>query len=183
MRANHIQVLAVCLALSASTTYGALAQDEFPGVGSKTDWYAACEINTKANEQLQSGNRGKALALFKAAITKYSFETGFYNNLGMFYRDDGKAMEAEKAFRKAVELCEKYGVKYPDSYYELALLCEKRKATVDADKYFKKATQLWGTSKCWRSYGEFLKKQKRLKESAEAIAKADKLDKEAVKFR
>lgn len=178
--ARFLTIVTVASLMFAAASSGA---DEFPGVGTKSDWYAACEINTRATEQQQQGHHAKALALFRQAIAKYPFETGFYNNLGMLYRDDGNAKEAEKAFRKAVELCEKYGVKYPDSYYELALLCEKRKARADADKYFKKATQLWGTSKCWRSYGEFLKKQKRLKESAEAMAKADKLDKEAARFR
>lgn len=149
---------------------------EFPGVGSQKSWDEGCVINTKATELMQNDQHKKAVVLLKQAIAKYPYETGFYNNLGHCYVSLGDSKSAEAAYRKAVELCEKYRVKYPDSYLELARLCEKRGAVKDADKYYQKATKLFGTADCWRSYADFLKSQKRMSESAAARKKVTELE-------
>jgi len=147
----------------------------FPGVGSRKAWEEACIINTRATQEMEGGKHKQAIALLKQAIAKYPQETGFYNNLGQCYLATGDTKAAETAYRQAVQLSEKYGVKYADSYLALAQLCEKRGATKEADGFYKKATKLDGTLEAWRAYAAFLDSQKRLPESAAAKKKVDEL--------
>jgi tetratricopeptide (TPR) repeat protein len=155
----------------------------FPGVGSRKAWEEACTINTRATQEMQDGKNKQAITLLKQAIAKYPQETGFYDNLGQCYLARGDTKLAESAFRQAVQLSDKYGVKYPDSYVSLARLCEKRGAVKEADGLYKKAIKLNDASlDAWQAYADFLDAQKRLPESAAAKKKVAELQQSHKQF-
>lgn len=134
----------------------------FPGVGIRKAWEEACTINTRATQEMQDGKHKQAINLLKQATAKYPQETGFYNNLGQCYLAIGETKAAETAYRRAVQLSDKYGIKYADSYLELARLCEKRGAVKEADGLYKKATKLNDASlEAWQAYAAFLDSQRR----------------------
>jgi Tfp pilus assembly protein PilF len=155
----------------------------FPDVGSRKDWEEACLINTRATQEMQDGKNKQAITLLKQAIAKYPQETGFYDNLGQCYLATGDNKAAEAAYRQAVQLSDKYGVKYPDSYLSLARLYDKRGAVKEADGLYKKATKLNdGSLEAWQAYADFLDAQKRLPESAAAKKKVAELQQSHKQF-
>ncbi len=154
----------------------------FPGVGSRTAWEEACTINTRATQEMQDGKNKQAITLLKQAIAKYPQETGFYDNLGQCYLATGDSKAAEAAYRQAVQLSDKYSVKYPDSYLSLARLCEKRGAVKEADGLYKKATKLNDASlEAWQAYAVFLDSQRR-PESVFAKKRAAELEQSHKQF-
>lgn len=175
MLSRLVTLLIVCgmAMVVANAKEGALG---FPGVGSQKVWIDACVLNTRAGELAQQGKIKDAISTVKQAIAKYPYEAGFYNNLGTWYVQKGDLNQSEAAYRQAIRLSEKYGMKYPDSYLALARLCEKRKAWQDAEKFYKKATTLDGSYESWSDYASFLQLRGRKAESIAARKKADDLN-------
>ncbi len=182
---------AIAMAASAALAQGPI---DWPGAGSADDWSAACRVNEQANDALKDEfdiatmkpNRqvvNKAIVLFQKAINKYPYETAFYDGLGKCYLDLGDDKKAEATYRKSVEVKEKYKgpqnkIRYADTYLALAKLCDKNYEVHDADVNYKKACELWGMADCYKEYAAFLKRQKRLKESAAMLKKVDDMQKE-----
>ena len=193
---KRLLFIAMLLSIAICAVNAACAQGpiDWPGHENAEDWSAACRINDQANETLKDEfdiatlkpNRqviNKAVALYQKAIAKYPYETAFYDGLGKCYADLGDDKKAESTFRKSIEVKEKYRgprkkIRYPETYIALAQLCEKHNEIHDADVNYQKACDFSRMPECYKQYAAFLKKQKRLKESAAMLKKVDDMQKE-----
>lgn len=102
-------LIAVVLASYVSTNAGmALDPKTFPGKGSKDAWKKAGVLYDKANALADASNWDGAIGKYQEAIAVYPFSDTYQYALGVAYEKRAKKTDsllAEKAYRKAVELC------------------------------------------------------------------------------
>jgi len=97
---------------------------------------------------VKSDVRG-SLDQFERAIREYPGFYEAYTQIGVARTDVGDSDEAERAFRKAIELSQE---KFPDAYAGLAVILSNGKRFADAEVAARKAVEL--NPNDWRGHGE-----------------------------
>ncbi len=97
---------------------------------------------------VKSDVRG-SLGQFERAVREYPSFYEAYTQIGVAHTDLGDSADAEKAFRKAIELSQE---KYADAYAGLAVVLSNGKRFADAEAAARKAIEL--NPGDWRGHGE-----------------------------
>lgn len=90
-----------------------------------------------------------SLGQFERAIREYPGFFEAYTQIGVAHTNLGDSADAEKAFRKAIELSQQ---KYADAYAGLAVILSNGKKFADAEIAARKAVEL--NPNDWRGHGE-----------------------------
>lgn len=187
----------VCLLSPFSVFADTSEPVDWPGAGKSQDWYAACKLNDQADDlqkvlykpgstTIDKVIADKIIALYKKAIARYPYETGFYDNLAKLHDDLGDDKTAEVNYRKSIQVKEKYRgpqnkIRYPDTYLSLARLCVKHKEIKDADLYFKKACEHFKSKECFAEYASFLKSEKRDADAAAILKRSEDIENQSAR--
>jgi len=116
---------------------------------------------------VKSDARG-SMSQFERAIREYPSFYEAYTHIGIANTSLGNNAEAEKAFRKAIELSEE---KYADAYAGLAVILSNTKRFAEAEAACRKLIEL--SPNDWRGHGELARALYGLKRYQEAEAPAD----------
>jgi Carboxypeptidase regulatory-like domain/Tetratricopeptide repeat len=116
---------------------------------------------------VKSDARG-SLDQFESAIDEYPGFYEAYTQIGLARISLGDSSDAEKAFRKAIELSQQ---KYPDAYAGLAVVLSDQKRFAAAEAAARKLIEL--NPNDWRGHGELARALHGSKQYQEAEVEAD----------
>ncbi len=105
MRALPFCLSTVVVILMGVCGLAAVADDaSFPGRGSYEVWRKANDLFDDGRDLEIAGKYDLAISKLKAAIAKYPYDHGYFNELGVAYKRKGDLKSAENYLRRAVQM-------------------------------------------------------------------------------
>jgi len=132
------------LALAASVLAGCQSSSSsgsklrLPSIATTGDVAQARELTSKADRAFRSGDLERADELYRQSLAIYSSQTGAWNNLGNVLMAQHNYVDAQDAFRRAIDL----EPNRPEPYTSLGRLWLEAKYAQESLEYFDQALEI-----------------------------------------
>jgi len=132
------------LALSASVLAGCQNPSSsggklrLPSIATNGDVAQARELTSKADRAFRAGDLERADELYRQSLAIYSSQTGAWNNLGNVLMAQHNYVDAQDAFRRAIDL----EPNRPEPYTSLGRLWLEAKYAQESLEYFDQALEI-----------------------------------------